>query len=100
MFEVSTSKCQVEITSGLYYLSCTNRKCKKGLSQKDGGFWCDACETRVSFPRTRFNLHLDAKDDWAKTVITMFKDMAEKIMLATVKAILDGENEVSVQFSL
>ncbi|GKB49495.1 hypothetical protein Tco_0900248 [Tanacetum coccineum] len=46
-----------------------------------------------------FNFHLDAKDDSAKTVITMVKDMAEKIMLATVKALLDGENEPD-KFSL
>ncbi|GKD34581.1 reverse transcriptase domain-containing protein, partial [Tanacetum coccineum] len=58
----------VRTKKGWNYPSCGGSKCKKGIEQKAGSFWCDSCNKSVEYPVLRFRLELDISDQTTSTV--------------------------------
>ncbi|KAL6558413.1 hypothetical protein OROMI_018763 [Orobanche minor] len=78
-----------------YYPACASGKCKKGVTRKDGKFWCDACDQPMNNPKPRFRVDVDVKDGSAHTVIVMWDETATELTKPSAKALLDGLNEAA-----
>ncbi|KAL6576662.1 hypothetical protein OROMI_010938 [Orobanche minor] len=95
----TTFQCEAEIMhirtkNSWYYPACGSGKCKKGVTHKDGQLWCDACDKPVSYPKTRFRLEVDVRDETAETVVVMWDETATELTKTSAKVLLDGLDEV------
>lgn len=41
---------------GWNYPSCGSDKCKKGITRKDGKFWCDSCNKPSDYPVMKYDI--------------------------------------------
>ncbi|KAL6517891.1 hypothetical protein OROMI_033592 [Orobanche minor] len=93
--DATTFQCEAEIMhirtkNSWYYPACGSGKCKKGVTHKDGQLWCDACDKPVSYPKTRFRLEVDIRDETAETVVVMWDETATELTKTSAKVLLDG----------
>ena len=56
-----TFNCKVRIDDimtrkGWNYTSCGSDKCKKGITRKDGKFWCDSCNKPSDYPMMKYDI--------------------------------------------
>ncbi|GKA45066.1 nucleic acid-binding, OB-fold protein [Tanacetum coccineum] len=77
------------------YLSCGGDKCKKGITRKDGKFWCDACSKLVDYPVLRFRLELGVSNDTTHAVVVMFDETTTDLVKYSTESILEVEDESS-----
>ncbi|KAL6520730.1 hypothetical protein OROHE_016911 [Orobanche hederae] len=97
--DATTFQCEAEIMhirtkNSWYYPACGSGKCKKGVNHKDGQLWCDACDKPVSYPKTRFRLEVDLRDETAETVVVMWDETATELTKTSAKVLLDGLDKV------
>ncbi|KAL6549374.1 hypothetical protein OROHE_008491 [Orobanche hederae] len=95
----ATFICEVKINNirtrkGWNYPSCVHDKCKKGLTRKEGKFWCEACNKPVAYPVVRYRLEIDVSDSSAHTVVVMFDETATELVKCSAESLLEGEDEV------
>ncbi|KAL6529132.1 hypothetical protein OROHE_014876 [Orobanche hederae] len=93
-----TFNCQVIINNirtrkGWNYPLCGSDKCKKGVTRKEGKFWCDACNKHSEYPVVRYRLELDIYDDTANTMVVMFDETATELVKFSAESLLEGEDE-------
>ncbi|KAL6527601.1 hypothetical protein OROMI_029412 [Orobanche minor] len=96
----ATFICEVKINNirtrkGWNYPSCGHDKCKKGLTRKEGKFWCEACNKPVAYPVVRYRLEIDVSDSSAHTVVVMFDETATELVKCSAESLLEGEDEVA-----
>ncbi|KAK9050091.1 hypothetical protein SSX86_024688 [Deinandra increscens subsp. villosa] len=77
-----------------FNFTCSGGRCRKGVTRKDGCFWCDACDNAVYFPRARYRLIVDVKDMTGNVVVVLFDEAGEQLVKKTAKSLLD-EQELS-----
>ncbi|GKE80545.1 RNA-directed DNA polymerase, eukaryota, partial [Tanacetum coccineum] len=100
-FQSSTFKCQVNIDGirtrkGWNFLSRGGEKCKKGVGQKEGGLWCEACNRAVEYPVLRFRLELDVFDKTASTVVVMFDELATELVKCSAASLAKADEDVGL----
>ncbi|KAL6529079.1 hypothetical protein OROHE_014823 [Orobanche hederae] len=98
--ESVTFNCQVIINNirtriGWNYPSCGGDKCKKGVTRKEGKFWCDACNKHSEYPVVRYMLELDVSNDTAHTMVVMFDETATELVKFSAESLLEGEDEAT-----
>ncbi|KAL6513881.1 hypothetical protein OROHE_019337 [Orobanche hederae] len=98
--ESVTFNCQVIINNirtrkGWNYPSCGSDKCKKGVTRKEGKFWCDACNKHSEYPVVRYRLELDVSDDTAHTMVVMFDETATELVKFSAEILLEGGDEAA-----
>ncbi|KAL6561315.1 hypothetical protein OROMI_016916 [Orobanche minor] len=96
--ESATFICEVKINNirtrkGWNYRG--HDKCKKGLTRKEGKFWCEACNKPVAYPVVRYRLEIDVSDSSAHTVVVMFDETATELVKCSAESLLEGEDEVA-----
>ncbi|KAL6520536.1 hypothetical protein OROMI_032298 [Orobanche minor] len=115
----ATFICEVKINNirsrkGWNYPSCGHDKCKKGLTRKEGKFWCEACNKPVAYPVVKcpnflrklngicsnaphwYRLEIDVSDSSAHTVVVMFDETATELVKCSAESLLEGEDEIIV----
>ncbi|KAL6542407.1 hypothetical protein OROMI_024009 [Orobanche minor] len=97
---IATFTCEVKINNirtrkGWNYPSSGHDKCKKGLTRKEGKFWCEACNKPVAYPVVRYRLEIDVSDSSAHTVVVMFDETATELVKCSAESLLEGEDEVA-----
>ncbi|KAL6577819.1 hypothetical protein OROMI_010147 [Orobanche minor] len=100
-----TFNCKVKINNirtrkGWNYPSCGSDKCKKGVTRKEGKFWCDACNKHSEYPIVRYRLELDVSDNTAHTMVVMFDETATELVKFSAESLLEGEDEAEDQPAL
>ncbi|KAL6575038.1 hypothetical protein OROMI_012323 [Orobanche minor] len=98
--DTATFNCKVRIDNvrtkkGWNYPSCDGDKCKKGITRKEGKFWCDACDKPIDYPVLRYRLELGVSDDTAHAVVVMFDETATNLVKCSADSILEVEDESS-----
>ncbi|KAL6505937.1 hypothetical protein OROHE_023316 [Orobanche hederae] len=93
-----TFNCEVIINNirtrkGWNYPLCGGDKCKKGVTRKEGKFWCDACNKHSEYPIVRYRLELDISDNTAHTMVVMFDETATELVKFSAESLLEGEDE-------
>ncbi|KAL6552459.1 hypothetical protein OROHE_007823 [Orobanche hederae] len=83
----------VRTRKGWNYPSCGDNKCKKGTTQKEGRFWCDACDKPVEYPVLRFRLDLDVSDETAQTVVVLFDETMRDLLKCSPESLLEDDTE-------
>ncbi|KAL6564001.1 hypothetical protein OROHE_005241 [Orobanche hederae] len=96
----ATFICEVKINNirtrkGWNYPSCGHDKCKKGLTRKEGKFWCEACNKPVAYPVVRYRLEIDVSDSSSHTVVVIFDETATELVKCSAESLLEGEGEVA-----
>ncbi|KAL6552445.1 hypothetical protein OROHE_007809 [Orobanche hederae] len=94
----ATFNCKVRIDNvrtkkGWNYPLCDGDKCKKGITRKEGKFWCDACDKPIDYPVLR--LEHGVSDDTAHAVVVMFDETAANLVKCSAESILEVEDESS-----
>ncbi|KAL6554207.1 hypothetical protein OROMI_019880 [Orobanche minor] len=85
----------VRTKKGWNYPSCDGDKCKKGITRKEGKFWCDACDKPIDYPVLRYRLELGVSDDTAHIVVVMFDETATNLVKCSAESILESSDNHS-----
>ncbi|GJV16141.1 RNA-directed DNA polymerase, eukaryota [Tanacetum coccineum] len=75
------------------YPSCGGEKCKKGVTGKLGGWWCNSCNQSVEYPVLRFRLELGLSDQMGHVVVIMFNETAYELVKCSADSIAHAEEE-------
>ncbi|GJY75568.1 ribonuclease H-like domain-containing protein [Tanacetum coccineum] len=102
--EVSLSQASVhadysqakEVTLENLLIWARNRKNDKGVGQKEGGFWCEACNRAVEYPVLRFRLELDVFDKTTSTVVVMFDELATELVKCSTASLAKADEDVGL----
>nr|XP_043619699.1 uncharacterized protein LOC122591498 [Erigeron canadensis] len=81
----------VRTSSRWYLITCSSGRCLKGLTRDDGGFKCEGCNKIVAYPRFRFKLQLDIRDETATVVAVLFDNAAETLLNRSAKSLMEEE---------
>ncbi|KAK9053094.1 hypothetical protein SSX86_029724 [Deinandra increscens subsp. villosa] len=76
-----------------FNFTCTGGRCRKGVTRKDGSFWCEACDNAVYFPRARYRLMVDVKDMTGNVVVVLFDEAGEQLVKKSAKTLLDEQEQ-------
>ncbi|KAK9049492.1 hypothetical protein SSX86_031539 [Deinandra increscens subsp. villosa] len=76
-----------------FNFTCTGGRCRKGVTRKDGTFWCEACDNAVYFPRARYRLMVDVKDMTGNVVVVLFDEAGEQLVKKSAKSLLDEQEQ-------
>ncbi|GKC89960.1 nucleic acid-binding, OB-fold protein, partial [Tanacetum coccineum] len=68
-------------------------KCKKGVSRKLWGWWCDAYDQVVEYPVLRYMLELGVSDKTGHVVVVMFDETATALVKCSADTISQAEEE-------
>ncbi|GJV06195.1 replication protein A 70 kDa DNA-binding subunit C-like protein [Tanacetum coccineum] len=66
---------------------------RKGVAQKLGKFWCDACNTPVDYPVLRYRLELDVSYDTTHVVVVMFDEPTTSLVKCSGESIVEADDE-------
>nr|GEX19913.1 hypothetical protein [Tanacetum cinerariifolium] len=78
---------------GWNFPACGGEKCKKGVVQKNGSFWCHACEKAVDYPVLRFRHELYVSDKTASTIVVMFDEPAKELLKCSADSLAAADDE-------
>ncbi|KAM7466024.1 hypothetical protein LguiB_013586 [Lonicera macranthoides] len=80
----------IDKEAGWFYNSC--RLCGKKVKENGSTFWCSKCNNDEQFPKPRYKLHVQVKDESASTTFVIFDKEAEKILKVPVTQLYKGKN--------
>ncbi|GJY52472.1 nucleic acid-binding, OB-fold protein [Tanacetum coccineum] len=91
--ELSVRIDNIRTRKGWNFPSGGGEKCKKGVEQKEGSFWCELCNKNVEYPVLRFRLKLDVFYKTSSTMVVMFYEPATGLVKCSADSIANADDE-------
>ncbi|PWA54125.1 nucleic acid-binding, OB-fold protein [Artemisia annua] len=103
--DANVFRCEAEIVTihtknCWYYHACGGGKCKKGVTHQEGKLWCNSCNKAVNYPKARFRLEVEIKDDTNQTVVVLWDETATELTKSSAMALLDELEHVFIQANM